>query len=179
MIVETFPFLMAVSLQECGIQIKENVFRRPDPVDFLTQDAEYLLELHQRIFIHTVEKTRYRRLRSKSILARNRTEYRVCGKIISVNVIEATGKDLKDPLHEGFIVSMEPECNRIICLRVITDDFFKTEAVHELLKEKQTSIGIKFAATEDKFELFIETERGVIYYRHWDLSYMFDFDSTP
>ena len=145
---------MAVSLQECGIQIKKNVFRWPDPVDLLAQDAEDLLELHQRIFVQAVEKTRHRRLRSKDILAKNRTKHRVCGKFIGVIVIEVPSKELKDPLHEVLIVSMKPECSRIICLKVITDDFFKTDAVRELLKEKQASIGRKFAAIEVKFDSY-------------------------
>ena len=100
---------MSVSLEECGIQIKENVFRRSDPVDLLAQDAEYLLELYERILIQAVEKTRYRRLRSKGILAKNRTEHRVRGQFIGIIIIEISGNDLKDPLHQVLFISMESE----------------------------------------------------------------------
>jgi hypothetical protein len=78
----------------------------------------------------------------------------------------------------GFYEPLKKLTSRIQ-VKVITDDFFKTDAVRKLLKEKQASIGRKFAAIEVKFELLIETERGVIYNRHRDLSFMFDFDSTP
>ena len=65
-------------------------------------------------------------------------------------VFEVPGKDLKDPMHESLIVSMEPECSRIICLKAIKDNFFKTDAMRKLLQEKQASIGREFAAIEVK-----------------------------
>ena len=58
---------------------------------------------------------------------------------------------------------MEPECGRVICLKVVTDNFFKTNAMSELLQEEKSAIGRKFAAVVVIFELLIETERGVIF----------------
>ena len=55
----------------------------------------------------------------------------------------------------------------------------KEEILDKEEMKEQASVGRKFAAIEVKFELLIETERGVIYNRHRDLSFMFDFDLTP
>ena len=55
----------------------------------------------------------------------------------------------------------------------------KEEILDKEEMKEQASVGRKFAAIEVIFELLIETERGVIYNRHRDLSFMFDFDSTP
>ncbi len=131
------------------------------------------------ILIHAVEKKRHSRLGSKGILAQDCTERRIFCKFIRIIIIEVTDNDLIDPLHKVLIVRMETEYSRVICLEVVPDDFFKTDAMCELLKEKQAVIRRKFTAIEIKFELLIETERGVIYNRHKDLSFMFDFDSTP
>jgi hypothetical protein len=99
MIVEAFTFLMAISLQERGVQIQEDVFRRPDPIDLMTENAEDLLKLEQGILIHTIEKTRYRGLGSKGVFAQDRAEHRIRGKLIRIVVIEVSGKDLINPLH--------------------------------------------------------------------------------
>jgi hypothetical protein len=70
---------------------------------------------------------------------------------------------------------MDPEYSRIIGLEVVTDNLFETDAIREFLQKEQASVGRKFAAIEVIFELLIETERGVIYNRHRDLSFMFWF----
>ena len=157
MVVEPLPFLMAVSLQECRIQIQKNVFRWPDRVDLPAQDMKNLLELDEGSLIHAVEETRHSRLGSKGILAQDCTEHRIIGKFIRIIVIEVTGNDLIDPLHKVLIVCMEKKNSRVICLEVVLDDFFKTDAMCEFLKEKQAAIRRKFAAIEVKFELLIES----------------------
>ncbi len=83
-----FTFLMAVSLQKRGVRIQKDVFRRLDPIDLMTENAEDPLELKQGILIQTIEKTRHLRLVSKGVLAQDRAEHRIRGKLIHFVVIE-------------------------------------------------------------------------------------------
>ncbi len=109
MVVKAFVLLVPVSLQKCRIQIRKNVFRRPDPVDLLEQDTEDFLELNQGILVQTVEKPRHRRLGSKGILAKNCAEHRICGKVIYTVIIEVSGNNLKESLHQALFSSTEAE----------------------------------------------------------------------
>ena len=140
MVVEAFSFLPAVGVEECGIKVKQHMFRMLYRVYDLPHFRIDSIKLGNGIFIHAVKEPGQGRLRCQRFLFEDCSKDRVICQLVGAVIFEICRNDLIDHLHEVICIRMPPEHGRVICVEQFFYQFDKSDFAGKLLDEQEPGI---------------------------------------